>query len=192
MKSTLSNIIIFAAGAAIGSVVTWRILRERYEQYVKEEIESVKEVYSRKKQELDEETADENEGEVRTPHEKPDISEYKDVLKQCGYRDYSTTPQFKDVITDEEMSEMKRPYVITPQEFNDGEYAIQSLTYYADGILVDDDGEPIENIDALVGLDSLNHFGEYEEDSVFVRNDVLAIDFEILADVRNYFDTYPE
>ena len=31
-------------------------------------------------------------------------------------------------------------------------------------------------------------FGEYEEDSVFVRDDERKIDYEILADTRNYHD----
>ena len=42
--------------------------------------------------------------------------------------------------------------------------------------------------DEIVGLDSLTHFGEYEDDSVFVRNDVMKCDYEILLDHRNYKD----
>lgn len=38
----------------------------------------------------------------------------------------------------------------------------------------------------LLGIDSLNHFGEYEDDSVFVRNDARKCDYEILLDQRTY------
>ena len=31
MNRTLSNILLFTAGAAIGSLVTWRIFKSRYE-----------------------------------------------------------------------------------------------------------------------------------------------------------------
>ena len=45
-----------------------------------------------------------------------------------------------------------------------------------------------DEIEECVGLDSLTHFGEYEEDSVFVRNDNLKIDYEILRDEDDYYD----
>ena len=35
-------------------------------------------------------------------------------------------------------------------------------------------------VDAVVGEDSLNHFGEFEEDSVYVRNENIECDYEIL------------
>ena len=81
------------------------------------------------------------------------------------------------------------PYIITPDEFGEfDDYETISLTYYADGVLTDDMDEPIEDVDGLVGVDSLSHFGEYEDDSVFVRNDRMKADYEILSDLRNYSD----
>lgn len=41
-----------------------------------------------------------------------------------------------------------------------------------------------------IGDDALGHFGEYEDDSVFVRNDEEQTDYEILLDGRNYHDVY--
>ena len=55
-------------------------------------------------------------------------------------------------------------------------------------ILTDDDNNPIEDVEGLVGLHYDTHFGEYEDDSVFIRNDELKTDFEILADSRRYSD----
>ena len=43
-----------------------------------------------------------------------------------------------------------------------------------------------------VGKESLTHFGEYEDDSVFVRNDNLKADYEILADKRTYAELLKE
>ena len=37
----------------------------------------------------------------------------------------------------------------------------------------------------MVG-DALDHFGEYEDDSVFVRNDRYKCNYEILKDVRTF------
>ena len=42
------------------------------------------------------------------------------------------------------------------------------------------------DVENTIGIDSLNHFGEYEEDSVFVRNDIKKCDYEILLDESNY------
>lgn len=84
--------------------------------------------------------------------------------------------------------EMK-PYVISPEEFGEFEdYERISLSYYADQILADEDDEKVEDVDNVVGLESLAHFGEFEDDSVFVRNDRLKCDYEILLDQRTYSD----
>ena len=86
---------------------------------------------------------------------------------------------------------MDEPYVISPEEFDENEdYNTVSLTYYADGVLTDERDNVIVDVDSIVGEDSLNHFGEYEDDSVFVRNDELQTDYEILLDTRNYGDIY--
>ena len=55
-------------------------------------------------------------------------------------------------------------------------------------IITDENDEPIDDIDDIVGSDFAEHFGEYEDDSVFIRNDRLQCDYEILRDDRNYAD----
>ena len=80
---------------------------------------------------------------------------------------------------------MNRPYIITPDEFGDREdegYDTVSLVYYSDGILTDDVDQLVEDVDDTVGLESLNHIGEYEDDSVFVRDERKKVDYEILKD----------
>lgn len=81
------------------------------------------------------------------------------------------------------------PYTITPDEFGDREgYQQISLTYYADGILADEDDRIIEDIEGEVGSDNLEKIGEYEDDAVFIRNDLYRCDYEVLLDHRNYDD----
>ena len=45
-KNLLNNVLIFAAGVGIGSVVTWKIVKTKYDQIIQEEIDSVKEAFS--------------------------------------------------------------------------------------------------------------------------------------------------
>ena len=171
-KTILSNIGMFVAGAAIGSLVTWKLVKTKYERIAQEEIDSVKEVFSKREEKSSEKDIDEDDSETES---------LEDIIDESCYKTESTDKEEK-----KEMNNSDRPYVITPEEFGDSDYAIISLTYYTDGTVTNEKNKIVANVDELIGLDSLDHFGEYEDDSVFVRNDALQIDFEILKDWRDY------
>lgn len=185
MKQTIINLLVFAAGAGIGVAATQQYFKKKYEQIAQEEIRSIKEKYSKKDSKLNnDESIDEN----PTPDDFDEETheEYESIISENGYTNYSRIHEAKekDYITSE-------PYVISPDEFGEDEtYTQISLTYYADGVLADDKNDPIENIDDIVGMDSLTHFGEYEDDSVFVRNERLKCDYEILLDEQSYEEVY--
>ena len=85
-----------------------------------------------------------------------------------------------------------RPYVVTPEEFgNADEYDITSLNYYADGIVSDDWGNKIEDLEATIGEDFASHYGEYEEDAVYIRNDRLKVEYEVLKSLSKYSEMFP-
>lgn len=172
MNSILSNVIIFTTGATIGALVSWKLLETKYKQIADEEIESVKAAYSRKDEEV-----------------KPKEFEPKQFEPQDFKPEY--TNLVNDLYSGEKEDEdvNKKPYVIMPEEFGDhDDYEAESLTYYADGVLTDNRDEPIEDVENTVGKDFKSHFGEYEDDSVFIRNENLKTDYEILAVSMNYSD----
>lgn len=181
MNNTLSKIIIFATGAAIGSAVTWKIVKTKYERIAQEEIDSVKEEFARLRGEekTEEEESDDEDEEPHVPTER---EVYSDAVEQLGY---STVSNYKEY-NKEEVEDMLEPYVIPPEEFDENGYETETLYYYACGTLANRRDEIINNIDELIGEESLTHFGEYEMDSVFVRNDNLETDFEILKDNRRF------
>ena len=80
--------------------------------------------------------------------------------------------------------------IIPPIEFGTNfEYEPISLVWYAgDGALVCDDEEITDDIAYCIGLDALNHFGEYEDDAVHVRNHARKCDYEVLLDERSWSD----
>ena len=85
-------------------------------------------------------------------------------------------------------------YVISPAEFGQFEdYEQIDLIYYRDRVLADDKNNEMseEEIENTVGKESLRHFGEYEEDSVYVRNDRLRCDFAIILDQRTFSESAP-
>lgn len=74
----------FIIGAATGSVVTWYLLKDKYEALAQEEIDSVKEVFLRREQELKDQSVKKTvaEGIKDTDKEKPDLKEYAERLKK--------------------------------------------------------------------------------------------------------------
>lgn len=189
MKKSVRDAAIFLTGIAVGSVVTWRLIKAKYERIAQAEIDSVKEVFSKKRRTETVSEEKEASGCARAiadeAKEKPDISEYAELLKQYGYTyDQENTKPEKGA---EKNMDSERPYVIDPDEFGEfDDYDKISLTYYSDGILADDLDELVEDVEEVIGMDSLGHFGEYEDDAVHVRNDRLRADYEILRDSRTY------
>lgn len=184
-----TGFVMFVLGAAVGSVATWQYTKKKYERIAQEEIDSVKEIFSKRESAADVEivTPEPQTAKVGKPEEKPDITEYAARLEREGYTNYSNVSAGEKK-EEQEAMEMK-PYVISPEEFGEFEdYERISLSYYADQILADEDDEKVEDVDNVVGLESLIHFGEFEDDSVFVRNDRLKCDYEILLDQRTYSD----
>ena len=182
-KDLLIKGMIFLAGGAIGSVVTWTLVKTKYEQTIEdknEEILFLRDRYSERK-------AGEhivkgiNDG-IEDPEELS-IQEIRAKVQGLGY----INEQIMKDKEKEEEEDMDRPEIITPTESWEQDYPTLSLTYYeGDGVLANDDNEIIENVDELVGEDFADHFGEYEEDSVFVRNDKHGVYYEILRDYGCY------
>ena len=182
-------VLTFILGAVGGSLVTYKLLKNKYEEIAQEEIDSVKEMYRNSQGECMPNSEIEEQKEVaKKSMEKPDIMEYSKKIKDCNYSDYSKTERNKPEESPEE-KDTSDPYVISPEEFGeDDTYDRINLTYYADGVLADENDEEVENVDGTVGLDSLETFGTYEDDSVHVKNDRLRAYYEILRDERNYED----
>jgi hypothetical protein len=173
----LGYAIAFVAGGIMGSATMYALLNKKYEKLMEEEIASVKEVFGRRTKQEKTETCQ--------SEEKEDIKEvqreYSNIIQNSGYIEYPG----KEI---DETNDTK-PYVIAPDEYGAAVgYDMVELCYFADGFLTDDYNELIENVEEIVGVDSLNHFGEYEADSVHVRNDKRRCDYEILKDLRKYMD----
>ena len=203
MNSTLKGVLIFVLGAAAGSLATWKLIEKKYKDIAQEEIDSVKDTFSKmKKNEYpdkledypDFEEFDDSDDVEEEPkpeqkidrNNKPDIVEYAKILSETGYTNYAERQDKKEKKGVEPVED-ERPYVISPDEFGEKDgYENVTLTYYADGVLTDYFDNVISNVDEVVGFDSLDHFGEYEDDVVFVRNDKMETDYEILRDLRDF------
>lgn len=200
----------FVLGAAAGAGAAWYILKDKYERLALKEIEEVRQHYyikmkSDKRQEEmynKLEPAESQSAISERAKNKPDITEYAKKLSEMQYTDYSTHHASIDICDEDEINEEDEinpilyeyatdgePIIIPPCEFGaEDTYSCITLTYYSDGYLTDEDKRPVENIEMTVGADFTDHFGEFEDDSVHVRNDRLRVYYEIIADDREYAD----
>lgn len=191
MKEYISKALIFLTGIAVGAAISWKYAETKYKKIAEEEIKSVKETFEnrlknvKRLEDVAKSVIDISEKEKQ--QKEVDLKEYTDIIKHEEYVQTDQADISKDVKEGKIMAD--RPYIISPEEFGENPYYDTiSLTYYSDKVLTDEDDIEIEDVDGLIGEDSLNHFGEYEDDSVFVRNDELQTDYEILLDERAYYD----
>lgn len=83
------------------------------------------------------------------------------------------------------------PYIISYQEYLEAEpeFEQQTLTYYqGDDTLTDEKDQPIPLVEETIGGDTLEHFGYGSGNSrtVYVRNEKLSLDFEIVMSDGKY------
>lgn len=182
MNNTLSKVLIFAAGAAVGSAVAWRVLKNYYEKRMDEEAESIIETFTRRAKEKNEKNENTEEDVNETPVETgvQSMRNPEELAGQVSLLGYS----------DEGVADACAPYMITPDEFGSrAGYDAESLTYYADGVLADLLEDAIEDADDVVGTEFMNHFGKGDDpDFVYVRNEAKQCDYEIERSVVRYAD----
>lgn len=170
----MKGLLTFAAGLAVGAVAGAVLVKNKVLADAKAEIEEVREYYRESR----------GQKEVEEVKVEP-IS--KEVFKNKTHIDYSKLAS--KYTSAEEDNQFDDPFIIDPSEFGENpEYDTETLTYFADGVLVDDVDDVIDEPDIVVGLENLKVFDEFGATSVYVRNDLYRTDFEIIRDDWNYAD----
>lgn len=185
----MKNLIIFVAGATTGGLVVWKLLEKHYKDLADEEISSVVETFKNREKELLEnkskEKVEKNSTEKKKKTTKKDKKENKKIIdtENYGTIDLETAEeQLINMTTEDSASIM----IIHPNDYGEeDEYDTKSWLYWSDGILTNENDEIVENSEEFIG-DALSHFGDYEEDSVYVRNRANQTDYEILKTEREF------
>ena len=153
----------FAAGAVLGILAAWK-----YSQcHESEEDESFDE-------EFDISNADEGGVEDKT--------EAQQIVIDEGYTEADTITEPKE-----------DPYVIPSDEFGFFEdYEEITLTYYADDILADDQDRIIKDKESIIGRDALSRLTNTDDETVYVRNEKLKVDYEICYDYKRFAEVMEE
>ena len=189
----MKSLLIFAAGLAVGAVAGAVIVKNKVLADAKAEVEEVRKYYRESRgvvEEVEEKEVEEKE-EVKEVEKKEyelkdiqvkdepktGLTNYSQITKMYMSKDEFQSPMYDD------------PFVIDPSEFGENpEYDTETLTYFADGVLVDDVDDVIEEPDIVVGLENLKVFEEFGATTVYVRNDIYKTDYEIIRDDWNYSD----
>jgi hypothetical protein len=199
-KTIIYSVVSFVSGAAISGLVVWKLLDKKihakYSEIADKEIESVKEKFTvPKSAEMMEALKKklEKKPEEKNPavliKENPSLvelhKEYSRKIKDGGYTNYSNVEMNDE--SEDEVQENPFIDVIDPDEFgDDDEFDQISLTFYADGILADDDDKIIDDVEGTISKYALLHIGEYEDDAVHVKNNKRRAYYEVLTDSRSY------
>ena len=190
-KRIMINGLMFATGAAIGSLVTWKIMKTRCDKLITEEVEAFKKDwpnYAGANVKMEPESG--WDGWNGCEDEDDDEDDYDpDIIRD--YRNLANRYNGEEGGGGDEAFIVEGPVVITPDEFNDIEFgwSMYALTYYeGDGILADD-WHVKQDIEDTIGEEALECFGKHsEEDVVHVRNEENMAHYEVVRDPRNYVD----
>ena len=202
MNNKVFGTILFTAGAVIGSLVTWKVVKTKYEDIAQEEINSVKEEYTRlmvsMKKKLNDSVTykddnnEDDESEKNTDNIDDSImTNYNEIVKSYRSSDEEENNQNEKEGEEKEedndgVSYMEAPYVISPDDFGSiPGYNVEPLDYFADGTLADGWGVELD-IAETIGEDAVNHFGDYDDDVVYVRNEQTKLEYEVTRDPRTY------
>lgn len=174
----MKGLLIFTAGLALGAIAGAYAIKNKVQAEAKEEIEEVREYYRTKGGE--ETTKEEIVSEETTATTDVEHVNYNKITSNYITQSNSVcqTPDYHE-----------EPYIIDPEDFGSrDDYDTMTLTYFADGVLVDDVDDVVDEQDIVVGLDNLKVFSELGASSVYVRNDIYRTDYEILRDDWNWSD----
>ena len=213
MKTGTAVFIGFTFGVAAGAAGMYVLMEDKILEWANEEVESVKEAYSNK---LDQLVAEHKESVSEVPDEymKPEYikekKKFDEAMAEKNFTDYTAFgPEIKQE-TEEKTEEVKeereeensedpppdvRPYTISSSGltgFGMMGYEQIVYTWYDDSVLADDDDEMILDdsyIDRTIGLDNFNMFvSNNNMDVMYIRNDRLETDYEVVKSLSNYSD----
>ena len=198
MNNKIFTAVAFAVGGAAGFLAGKIFFSEKYKRIAQEEVETVKAVYKKYKEHkktaeaASASAADEKKEDPPKEPSRPAVKPKPDLANYAKYAQVLGRPLPPDLPPTHSES---GPFIIKPEEFGEEDgFDVVNLTYYSDFVLADERDAALadDEIERTIGLASLKRFGEYEYDTIFVRNPMLRTDFEVTLDNRTYLEVVGE
>ena len=170
MTNNSNNMLAFVFGCAFGSVVTYFIAKnvfaQKFEQYKADETEKLEMRIQR---------------DIAKAH-----SDHDHIIREYGYVGRDTPEE----VEEQEVQSDESTYYISIDEYGElYDHETYNLIMYADGILVDEDDEIVDDPSSLLGkdiYDRLRNGNATESDSYFIRNDAKKCDYEVSLSAITY------
>lgn len=177
------RIIYVTLGTIIGSVVTYILMKKHCEEYIHEELRLARE---------HENDSHRHKAKEVTPE--PKNSEDVVVLSNETSQKIAKAAPPKDYGVYSNGKEERMTSLITSERFatEEPEFEKISLSFYeTEGILADMYGDIVE-IESSIGMKALSYFELLHQDVIYIRNENLKIDYEIVLEHESYNEKYNE
>ena len=185
MYSLIKGSLIFGAGFTIGAFGMFIYRKRKFD-------DNLDNIAKQIKKDMEEETKKD------IPQTSESVSKAQELAKAAENKpsitNYTKMYNGESVEMDESSYEIDKKTdislrVISEDQLYEGDginYAGETLTLYADGILTNADNEPVK-VKETIGDDFLAKFyGSEEEARIFVRNDETLTDYEIVKSSETY------
>ena len=189
---------IFLGGLITGAVMTYFAMKNKCEEYIQNEIKEVKDELHNRHNDDENDVID-----VDKTEEVNDTEEVKDTENVENHQEYNELINEYAPENEVEINEIKREndprfaHIVTPEDFGSIEgYDYDSLYWHPNNVVTNNTDTEIIDSDELYNLVGMSwseiksHFGEYEDDTVFVRNNDLKCDYEILRTIEDFEERY--
>lgn len=192
------NAVIFLSGVGLGAVSTYFILKDKFEQQANQEAEDLKayyeDMYANRPYTDDVELDDIHEDAIvnESDEEKKDEPDYNEIVNKLNYNQYSTKVPSP---VDGEVQPAKKPYQISMDEYNeDMGYVKKIISYFEeDEVCMDNDTkEVLDNVAKDLGIDNLELINTEGNDEIYIRNEKLGIDYNVVSEPGSYEDYIDE
>lgn len=185
----MKQILYFSIGAAVGAVSAWFVTKKYYEKRFAEDIDAIRGDYE---EEYTKERIEDKIKDLGYISDDPDVVHMEfSKINPVNEENYNEDGTAKDPteVNPFPNEPVDHPYTIGPDQYHDEMlFDKMTLTYYeGNDALISDEDESLE-IGDFIGRDSLDKFGEYESDTVFVRNEKMGMDFEVVLVHGSYED----
>lgn len=191
----LKGLILFGVGAAVGSVVTYYVVKDRLEATFDAETEAFIEHYKSKSEKIPGGKNQEKVDEDESPEEKKKLfEEYTSISdsytrKEDEYTQYSTYASEEDAENsahpDEDLSE--EPETIEQYLYEEDETFEKEELYFYDGngVLVTKEDEPVDPKE-FIGDKGLYELRTFNEPMIWVRNYKKNYDYAVTRVYSSY------
>lgn len=209
---SIKTVLVFLAGTTIGGVAGMYAAKTVIARQSEEELENIRQHYEERIEELETKIVDlevATATSVLTDTDTPEPTtkekkhntkttkknETEEAAEVVDYNKMYDTTTKEDPVPAKKKSTPKKKttkpeekdiFVIEPDEFRESNgYDKIRLAYFEDEeTFIDEDGDTFKDGFAVLGEESLERFGEYEDDMVYVRNKLTETDYAVCYEMR--------